>query len=141
MYGTPLPEKGGSDQNEELEWHKLGRPNRLIRNEDEALLAELGYKQQLNRAWSGLSSSGCSFSIMSVLAGCSPRTPPRWKQPPIAISWGWPIVSALILIISLSLAELVTIPDVGPRFSTGSPGKLGRPKWAWWTGWFSSSSG
>ena len=39
-------------------------------DEDERLLAELGYKQQLNRAWSGFSNFAISFSIISVLAGC-----------------------------------------------------------------------
>ena len=37
---------------------------------DERLLAELGYKQELNRAWSGFSNFAISFSIISVLAGC-----------------------------------------------------------------------
>ena len=41
-----------------------------IHNEDEALLAKLGYKQELNRSWSGFSNFAISFSIISILAGC-----------------------------------------------------------------------
>ncbi len=51
-----------------------------IRNEDEALLAELGYKQQLNRAWSGFSNFAISFSIISVLAGCFTDVRARVEQ-------------------------------------------------------------
>ena len=39
-------------------------------NEDEKRLAELGYKQELNRSWSGFSNFAISFSIISILAGC-----------------------------------------------------------------------
>ncbi len=39
-------------------------------NEDERLLAELGYKQELNRSWSGFHNFAISFSIISILAGC-----------------------------------------------------------------------
>ena len=105
-------------------------------NEDEALLNELGYKQQLNRAWSGFSNFAISFSIISVLAGCFTAYATAWNNGgPIAISWGWPIVSALILIIGFSLAELVAkYPTSGGIYWFA--GKLGGPKWAWWTGWF-----
>ena len=37
---------------------------------DEQRLAELGYKQELKRGWSGFSNFAISFSIISVLAGC-----------------------------------------------------------------------
>ena len=37
---------------------------------DERLLAKLGYKQELNRSWSGFSNFAISFSIISILAGC-----------------------------------------------------------------------
>ena len=34
--------------------------------EDEKLLAKLGYKQELNRNWSGFSNFAISFSIISI---------------------------------------------------------------------------
>jgi amino acid transporter len=105
-------------------------------DEDERLLAELGYRQDLKRAWSGFSNFAISFSIISVLAGCFTSYYFAWNNGgPIAISWGWPIVSALILIIGFSLAELVAkYPTSGGIYWFA--GKLGGPVWAWFTGWF-----
>ena len=37
---------------------------------DEQRLAELGYKQELSRAWSSFTNFAISFTIISVLAGC-----------------------------------------------------------------------
>src|SRR5690242_4074028 len=39
-------------------------------SDDERELARLGYKQELNRSWSGFSNFAISFSIISILAGC-----------------------------------------------------------------------
>ncbi|MFL5838935.1 MAG: amino acid permease, partial [Thermoleophilaceae bacterium] len=36
---------------------------------DAQQLAELGYKQELNRVWSGFTNFAISFTIISVLAG------------------------------------------------------------------------
>jgi amino acid transporter len=103
---------------------------------DEKLLADLGYSQQLNRAWSGFSNFAISFSIISVLAGCFTAYAFGWNNGgPIAISIGWPVVSLLILIIGFSLAELVAkYPTSGGIYWFA--GKLGGPVWAWFTGWF-----
>jgi amino acid transporter len=107
-----------------------------FKDDDEALLAELGYKQQLNRAWSGFSNFAISFSIISVLAGCFTSYYFAWNSGgPIAASIGWPVVSILILIIGFSLAELVAkYPTSGGIYWFA--GKLGGPVWAWFTGWF-----
>ena len=45
-------------------------PEATSLNDDEQRLAELGYKQELNRTWSGFSNFAISFSIISILAGC-----------------------------------------------------------------------
>src|SRR3954468_10427248 len=75
---------------------------------DEQRLAELGYKQTLNRAWSGFSNFAISFSIISVLAGCFTSYAFAWNAGgPVAVSIGWPLVSCFILIIGLSMSELV----------------------------------
>jgi hypothetical protein len=41
-----------------------------LHDADERRLAELGYQQELNRAWSGSQNFAISFTIISVLAGC-----------------------------------------------------------------------
>jgi len=107
-----------------------------IHDADEKLLAELGYKQQLNRAWSGFSNFAISFSIISILAGCFTTYGQAWNNGgPIAISIGWPLISIPILIIGLCLAELVSkYPTSGGIYWFA--GKLGGPAWAWFTGWF-----
>jgi len=72
--------------------------------DDERRLAELGYKQELQRAWSGFSNFAISFTIISVLAGCFTTYGQAWNNGgPIAISWGWPIICGLILLVAFSM--------------------------------------
>ena len=62
---------------------------------DDALLAKLGYKQELSRSWSSFSNLAISFSIISILAGCFTTFYFGWNNGgPIAISLGWPVISA-----------------------------------------------
>ena len=66
-------------------------------NADEQRLAELGYKQELNRSWSGFSNFAISFSIISILAGCFTTFYAGWNNGgPAGIAWGWPIVARWI---------------------------------------------
>ena len=103
---------------------------------DEQRLAELGYKQSLNRAWSGFSNFAISFTIISILAGCFTTYGLAWNNGgPIAISWGWPLISIPILIIGFCMSELVSAyPTAGGIYWWAS--KLGGPAWGWFTGWF-----
>jgi len=110
-------------------------PEHLGVRTDEDLLAELGYKQELNRSWSGFSNFAISFSIISILAGCFTTFASGWNGGgPAAIAWGWPILAALILCIGLCLAELVSAyPTSGGIYWWAS--KLGGPKAGYYTGW------
>jgi amino acid transporter len=103
---------------------------------DEQRLAELGYKQSLNRAWGGFSNFAISFTIISILAGCFTTYGQAWNNGgPIAISIGWPLISIPILIIGFCMSELVSAyPTAGGIYWWA--GKLGGPIWAWFTGWF-----
>jgi amino acid transporter len=103
---------------------------------DEQRLAELGYKQELRRKWSGFSNFAISFSIISILAGCFTTFGQAWMNGgPVAISWGWPIISVFILIIGLCMSELVSAyPTAGGIYWWAS--ELGGPAWGWFTGWF-----
>ena len=104
--------------------------------QDEKRLAELGYKQTLNRAWSGFSNFAISFTIISILAGCFTNFSFAWNNGgPIMISWGWPLISIPILIIGFCMSELVSAyPTAGGIYWWA--GRLGGPVWAWFTGWF-----
>lgn len=104
-------------------------------NEDEKRLAELGYKQELNRSWSGFSNFAISFSIISILAGCFTTFGVGWNNGgPAGIAWGWPIIAGLILIIGLCMSELVSAyPTSGGIYWWAS--RLGGPKAGYYTGW------
>jgi amino acid transporter len=103
---------------------------------DEEKLAELGYKQDLERAWSSFSNFAISFTIISVLAGCFTTYGHAWNNGgPIAISWGWPIICALILTVAFSMSELASAyPTAGGPYWWAN--RLGGPGWSWFTGWF-----
>src|SRR3954470_8141896 len=107
-----------------------------IHDEDERALAELGYKQELKRGWSAFSNFAISFTIISVLAGCFTTYGQAWNNGgPVAISWGWPLISIPILIIGFCMSELVSkYPTAGGIYWWAS--KLGGPVWGWFTGWF-----
>ena len=102
---------------------------------DEKRLAELGYKQELSRTWSGFSNFAISFSIISILAGCFTTFFQAWNNGgPIAISWGWPIISAFILLIGFCMSELVSAyPTSGGIYWWAST--LGGVKAGYYTGW------
>jgi amino acid transporter len=104
-------------------------------NEDEKLLAKLGYKQELDRSWSSFSNFAISFSIISILAGCFTTFGQAWSNGgPIAISWGWPVISIFILIIGFTMSELVSAyPTSGGIYWWAS--KMGGPAAGFFTGW------
>jgi amino acid transporter len=106
-----------------------------IHNEDEAHLARLGYKQDLNRSWSGFSNFAISFSIISILAGCFTNFGAGFNNGgPISVSWSWPILSLFILIIGFTMSELVSAyPTSGGIYWWAS--KLGGPAAGFFTGW------
>lgn len=103
---------------------------------DEQLLAELGYKQELERSWSGFQNFAISFTIISILAGCFTTYGQAWNNGgPVAISWGWPLISIPILIIGFCMSELVSkYPTAGGIYWWAA--KMGGPGWGWFTGWF-----
>jgi amino acid transporter len=110
-------------------------PEGIALNEDEQRLAELGYKQELNRTWSGFSNFAISFSIISILAGCFTTFAVGWNNGgPAAIAIGWPVVAAFILIIGFCMSELVSAyPTSGGIYWWAS--KLGGARAGFYTGW------
>src|SRR6476469_5116283 len=104
-------------------------------SDDEKHLAKLGYKQDLNRSWSGFSNFAISFSIISILAGCFTNFGAGFNNGgPISISWSWPILGVFILIIGFTMSELVSAyPTSGGIYWWAS--KLGGPRAGFFTGW------
>src|SRR5436309_2028002 len=103
---------------------------------DEQQLAELGYKQELQRAWGSFTNFAISFTIISVLPGTFTTFGQAWNAGgPIAISIGWPVICAFVLLVAVSMAELTSaFPTAGGPYWWSA--KLGGPGWSWFTGWF-----
>jgi len=103
---------------------------------DEQKLAELGYKQELTRGWSGFSNFAISFTIISVLAGPFTTFSQAWNNggPPV-ITIGWPVITLFILAVGFSMSELASaFPTAGGIYYWAY--RLGGAGWAWFTGWF-----
>jgi amino acid transporter len=102
---------------------------------DAKRLAEMGYKQDLSRSWSGFSNFAISFSIISILAGCFTNFGAGWNNGgPVSISWSWPILSLFILLIGFTMSELVSAyPTSGGIYWWAS--RLGGPRAGFYTGW------
>src|SRR6478609_10954157 len=106
---------------------------------DEAVLAELGYKQELHRGMSGFSNFAVSFSIISVLAGCITTYYLAMDAGgPLAISLGWPVVGLFVLCVALAMAEVCSsYPTAGGLyFWAGRLARRNKRVWAWYVGWF-----
>jgi amino acid transporter len=103
---------------------------------DERQLAELGYKQELARAWSGFTNFAISFTIISVLAGTFTAFAFAWQNGgPIAASIGWPVLAAFVMMVGFSMAELTSkYPTAGGPYWWAHD--LGGKGWSWMTGWF-----
>jgi amino acid transporter len=103
---------------------------------DEQRLAELGYRQELTRAWSSFTNFAISFTIISVLAGCFTNFSFAWTAGgPAGVAFGWPILCAFVLLVGFSMAELTSaMPTAGGPYWWAA--KLGGAGWSWFTGWF-----
>jgi amino acid transporter len=111
-------------------------PGAGTQTDDERQLAELGYKQELSRAWSGFTNFAISFTIISVLAGTFTAFAFAWQNGgPIAVSIGWPVLCFFVLMVAFSMAELTSrYPTAGGPYWWAHD--LGGKGWSWMTGWF-----
>src|SRR4051794_25557186 len=104
-------------------------------SEDEARLAELGYKQDLDRRMGGFANFAVSFTIISILSGALTLYGTGINYGgPMQQAIGWPIVSIFVIVVALSMAELASAyPTAGGLYWWAS--RLGGPGWGWVTGW------
>src|SRR5215467_2157983 len=107
--------------------------------DDEARLAQLGYKQELHRRLSGFSNFAVSFSIISILAGCiTLYSTAMLNGGPVDITWGWLFVGGMVTLVALAMAEVCSVyPTAGGlywwAFAVATRNKA---RWAWFAGWF-----
>src|SRR3954468_4611903 len=104
-------------------------------SEDEARLAELGYKQDLDRRMGGFANFAVSFTIISILSGALTLYGTGINYGgPMQEAIGWPIVSFFVIIVALSMAELASAyPTAGGLYWWAS--RMGGAVWGWVTGW------
>ncbi|KAI4112085.1 MAG: hypothetical protein LQ339_000093 [Xanthoria mediterranea] len=107
---------------------------------DEHKLAEMGYRQDLQRDWSMLHNFGVSFSIISVITGLTTLFQYGLNTGgPAVMSVGWIVVSFFTMFVGLGMAEIVSaIPTSGgPYFWAAilAPKNIA-PFASWVTGWF-----
>src|SRR2546423_5696030 len=96
-----------------------------IQTEDERQLAELGYKQELTRAWSGFTNFAISFTIISVLAGTFTTFFQAWNGGrPVAIALGRAPLLRAVPLVALSMSGVTSAfpPPGGPPLGGGPPG-------------------
>ncbi|HEV2638061.1 MAG TPA: amino acid permease [Actinocrinis sp.] len=110
-----------------------------VRTSDEARLHELGYAQELNRTMSGFSNFAVSFTIISILSGCLTLYGTGLNAGgPAMITWGWPIVGLMTLVVGLAMAEVCSsYPTAGGLYYWSAKlAKRNAAGWSWFTGWF-----
>lgn len=108
-------------------------------SDDESMLAELGYKQELHRGMSGFANFAVSFSIISILAGCITTYYLAMDAGgPLAINTGWLICGAFVLCVALAMAEICSVyPTAGGLYWwAGRLARTNKREWAWFVGWF-----
>lgn len=81
---------------------------------DEALLAEIGYKQELKRKFSTFQIFGIAYSIMGILPSVASLLGTALTAGPSGAVWSWMIASVFILTVGIAMSELASaIPTSG----------------------------
>ncbi|KAF2154174.1 amino acid transporter, partial [Myriangium duriaei CBS 260.36] len=109
--------------------------------DDEGVLAEQGYKQELDRGWSVLHNFGVSFSIISVITGITTLFQYGLTTGgPGVMASGWLVVCFFTFFVGLGMAEITSAHPTsgGPYFWAAmlAPNHKLAALFAWITGWF-----
>ena len=97
----------------------------LASEDDAAVLAKLGYKQELRRNFTMIEVFGIAFSIMGLLPSIASTLAFSIPAGPVGMVWGWFLASGLIFVVGLAMADLGSaMPTSGGLY--------------WWTHFFSS---
>ncbi|CDO95218.1 unnamed protein product [Kluyveromyces dobzhanskii CBS 2104] len=88
--------------------------NAKTAHDDTELLAEIGYKQELQRHFSKIQVFGVAFSIMGLLPSIASVLALALPGGSVSLVWGWAISGAFVLTNGLAMAELASaIPTSG----------------------------
>ncbi|KAI8829212.1 amino acid transporter [Chytriomyces cf. hyalinus JEL632] len=107
---------------------------------DEDLLAQLGYKQELQRELSSFTNIGASMSAICICSGLTSLFGfGLLTGGPVVMTWGWIVVSFFTMMVGLAMAEICSaFPTSGGLYYWAA--RLSRPQHkafaSWMTGWF-----
>lgn len=97
----------------------------LASEDDAAVLAKLGYKQELRRNFTMIEVFGIAFSIMGLLPSIASTLAYSLPAGPVGLVWGWFVATGFIFIVGLAMADLGSaMPTSGGLY--------------WWTHFFAS---
>jgi amino acid transporter len=104
--------------------------------DDEHLLRQLGYRQELARRMSGFSNFAISLSIICILAGgLTSFHVGLGSVGGASIGLGWPLVCLFSLVVALTMGQIASaFPTAGGLYHWGSI--LGGRGCGWVTAWF-----
>lgn len=74
-------------------------------DDDDDLLAEIGYKQELKRRFSTFQIFGIAYSIMGILPSVASLLGTALSAGPAGAVWSWAVASIFILTIGISMSE------------------------------------
>jgi amino acid transporter len=105
-------------------------------NQDEKLLQQMGYKQELARRMSGFSNFAISFSIICILAGGITAFPLALSAAGGgSVGVGWLLGACFALIVAAGMGQIASaFPTAGGLYHWSSI--LGGKGWGWATAWF-----
>ena len=106
---------------------------------DAALLAKLGYAQDLQRRMGRFSNFAVSFSIICILAGGITAFPSALGAGGgLSVAIGWLVGAGFAMVVALSMAQIASaFPTAGGLYHWGSI--LGSKGYGWVTAWFNLS--
>ena len=110
--------------------------NKQQLSQDEKILQQMGYKQELARNMGGFSNFAISFSIICILAGGITAFPAGFSAAGGAsIGIGWPLGALFALIVAAGMGQIASaFPTAGGLYHWSSI--LGGRGWGWATAWF-----
>ncbi|MGW0651765.1 amino acid permease [Streptomyces umbrinus] len=110
------------------------RPAKATQNDD-AVLASLGFRPELARRMGEFGSFAVAFSVICPLAGLMTLYLFGMNTGgPSAMIWGWIVIGPMTLLLGMSLAEVTSrYPTSGGLYFMAE--QLGGRGWAWVAGW------
>ncbi|MEW2028990.1 amino acid permease [Streptomyces roseifaciens] len=104
-------------------------------DDDERVLKELGYAQQLHRRMGAFGNFSASLSVISIMSGTLLLFGYGLNSGgPAVVVWGWLAVGPLVLCLAAALAEITSrYPTSGGLYYMAR--QLGGERWSWYTGW------